>query len=177
MQLLRFYVSPQQIKILGNYDRSKEPSTSPITYLAFCLPDSGNTQLIIRWEEYHTGTLYLSAFSGPVEGILMIVAIYTITALNPLGQKFWSKPILGLIPGEYATAFAGQLDKALGLRGWLSGRGWNGLEELPINVAFMVFGACGTVGNIVNRYVPDLANFLTILDCTADNRLNVADEV
>lgn len=31
------------------------------------------------WEEYHTGTLYLSVFSGPVEGIIIIVILYIIT--------------------------------------------------------------------------------------------------
>lgn len=33
------------------------------------------------WEEYHTHTLFLSKFSGPVEGILMIVVVYLITGV------------------------------------------------------------------------------------------------
>lgn len=33
------------------------------------------------WEEYHTGTLYLSVFSGPVEGIIMIVFLYILTGI------------------------------------------------------------------------------------------------
>lgn len=33
------------------------------------------------WEEYHTGTLYLSYFSGPVEGIIMLVFIHTISGI------------------------------------------------------------------------------------------------
>lgn len=98
------------------------------------------------WEEYHTGTLYLSAFSGPVEGILMIVGIYAITALHPLHQRFWDSPIVSFIPKGYGTAFAQQIDKALGLPADYT------LAELPINVAFMIFGAFGTVGNIVNSY-------------------------
>lgn len=59
------------------------------------------------WEEYHTGvclvslsvidaqgnlsrgspqTLYLSAFSGPIEGILLIVILYIITGFNGMSQ-------------------------------------------------------------------------------------------
>ncbi|RCK65337.1 Choline/ethanolaminephosphotransferase 1 [Candida viswanathii] len=40
------------------------------------------------WEEYHTHTLFLSKFSGPVEGILMICAVYIITGI--LGPDIWS---------------------------------------------------------------------------------------
>lgn len=39
------------------------------------------------WEEYHTHTLYLSEFSGPVEGILMICSCYLITAIT--GPGIW----------------------------------------------------------------------------------------
>lgn len=99
----------------------------------------------IRWEEYHTGTLYLSAFSGPVEGILMICVIYLITALHPLGQSFWSQPIVNLIPGHLALEGAQWVDKTFNIRNELQ------LSTLPVNVAFMIFGAFGTVGNIVNR--------------------------
>lgn len=45
------------------------------------------------WEEYHTGTLFLSEFSGPVEGILLIIAIYLTTAV--CGPAFWHQPRLG----------------------------------------------------------------------------------
>lgn len=36
---------------------------------------------LTTWEEFHTGTLYLGVFSGPVEGIIIIIAIYIITAI------------------------------------------------------------------------------------------------
>ena len=36
---------------------------------------------LTTWEEFHTGTLYLGVFSGPVEGIIIIVVIYIITAI------------------------------------------------------------------------------------------------
>lgn len=100
-----------------------------------------------RWEEYHTGTLYLSAFSGPVEGILMICVIYLITGLHPLGQSFWRQPLVSLLPGDYGVQAAQWFDSALNLKPSLQ------LQTLPINVAFMSFGALGTVGNIVNRCV------------------------
>ena len=34
---------------------------------------------LTTWEEFNTGTLYLSEFSGPVEGILLICGVYAIT--------------------------------------------------------------------------------------------------
>jgi len=99
------------------------------------------------WEEYHTGTLYLSAFSGPVEGILMICVIYLITALHPSGPGFWATPTVDLIPGHFAHDLAVSADKFLG---W-SGKSWGGLQGLGLGVSFMMIGALGTVGNIVNR--------------------------
>ena len=36
---------------------------------------------LTTWEEFNTGTLYLSAFSGPVEGILMVCIIYAVTGV------------------------------------------------------------------------------------------------
>lgn len=40
------------------------------------------------WEEYHTHTLFLSQFSGPVEGILMICIVFTLTGI--LGPDVWT---------------------------------------------------------------------------------------
>lgn len=37
---------------------------------------------LTTWEEFHTGTLYLSEFSGPVEGILLIIAMFTVTGFT-----------------------------------------------------------------------------------------------
>ncbi|KAI0003868.1 Choline/ethanolaminephosphotransferase [Russula compacta] len=47
---------------------------------------------LTTWEEYHTGQLYLGVFSGPVEGILMIITIFTITGF--CGPTFWDQKIL-----------------------------------------------------------------------------------
>jgi ethanolaminephosphotransferase len=40
------------------------------------------------WEEYHTHTLYLSEFSGPVEGVLMICGVYILTGI--FGPEIWN---------------------------------------------------------------------------------------
>lgn len=53
------------------------------------------------WEEYHTGTLYLSAFSGPVEGIITVVALFFVTAY--FGPGFWHAEITQFLPGVTAT--------------------------------------------------------------------------
>lgn len=44
------------------------------------------------WEEYHTGTLYLSEFSGPVEGIIMVVFLFFLTAY--FGPQFWNETFI-----------------------------------------------------------------------------------
>ncbi|CUM66061.1 uncharacterized protein PRCAT00003715001 [Priceomyces carsonii] len=46
------------------------------------------------WEEYHTKTLYLSEFSGPVEGILLLTSIYILTGI--LGPDIWHVKIFEL---------------------------------------------------------------------------------
>lgn len=46
------------------------------------------------WEEYYTHVLYLSVFSGPVEGILMVIGAFIATAYY--GPQLWSKQIFEL---------------------------------------------------------------------------------
>jgi hypothetical protein len=75
----------------------------------------------------------------------MICVIYLITALHPLGQHFWQQPLLSLLPGHVGLDIAHKIDQTLGLKQSVQ------LATLPTNVAFMMFGAFGTVGNIVNR--------------------------
>jgi ethanolaminephosphotransferase len=76
----------------------------------------------------------------------MVVCIYAITALHPLHQRFWDTPIVSFIPQGYGTTIAENIDKALGLPADYA------LAELPINVAFMIFGAVGTFANMINSY-------------------------
>ncbi|KAI9189453.1 hypothetical protein H9P43_000886 [Blastocladiella emersonii ATCC 22665] len=48
---------------------------------------------LTTWEEYHTGVLYLGFFSGPVEGILMVVATFFVTGY--FGPEFWQQAVPG----------------------------------------------------------------------------------
>lgn len=43
---------------------------------------------LTTWEEYHTGQLFLGVFSGPVEGILMVVGLYVLTGVYGVLTRF-----------------------------------------------------------------------------------------
>ena len=96
-----------------------------------------STFYLTTWEEYHTGTLFLSAFSGPVEGILMICAIYFITAIAG-GPSFWDQGIFNVTGLENFEL----VRKSALLRSW----------NIPLNETFMTFGAFGLLANIVASY-------------------------
>jgi len=87
---------------------------------------------LTTWEEYHTGQLYLGVFSGPIEGILMIVAIFVITGFR--GPSYWDQGILTVT--------------GLGRIEWIRER----VPNIGMNVAFMVFGAVALAFNIVTSY-------------------------
>lgn len=91
---------------------------------------------LTTWEEFHTGTLYLSAFSGPVEGILMICIIYLITGFSSSGSQFWDRGILSVSKLEQFPWVAKNL------------KDWN----LPLNDAFLAFGAFALFANILASY-------------------------
>ncbi|KAJ7157318.1 Choline/ethanolaminephosphotransferase [Mycena filopes] len=86
---------------------------------------------LTTWEEYHTGELYLGVFSGPVEGILMIVAIYAISGIY--GPSFWDTGILTFLRLTNIPVV-------------------NQLPDLPLNDSFMVFGAFGVAFNVQASY-------------------------
>lgn len=88
---------------------------------------------LTTWEEYHTGVLYLSAFSGPVEGILMICVIYFLTALY--GPTFWDQGILTVTGIENFS-----IVKSLHIK------------NLPLNEAFLTFGFFALIFNIAGSY-------------------------
>ncbi|KAI0299803.1 Choline/ethanolaminephosphotransferase [Russula brevipes] len=88
---------------------------------------------LTTWEEYHTGQLYLGVFSGPVEGILMIVTIFMITGFY--GPTFWDQKIL---------TFARLEDVE-----WIASR----VPNLAINVCFMLFAGLALAFNIVTSYI------------------------
>ncbi|KAG0274834.1 hypothetical protein BGZ95_009422 [Linnemannia exigua] len=97
------------------------------------------------WEEYHTGTLYLSAFSGPVEGILMIVILYLITGF--FGTGIWLHTVrsyLGLSPDFLPM-----------------------IPDMQLNHFFVAFGTIGLIGNI-------LTGFQHVIKARKDKNLPVA---
>lgn len=51
------------------------------------------TFYVQTWEEYHTQTLTLGIISGPVEGILVLCAVYAATAYLG-GGHFWQLSLL-----------------------------------------------------------------------------------
>ncbi|KAL9935023.1 hypothetical protein V8E36_006099 [Tilletia maclaganii] len=95
---------------------------------------------LTTWEEFHTGTLFLSAFSGPVEGILMIVAVYLVTAVAG-GPTFWDQGILNV------TGLA----KLETVQRFLAG------FNMPLSEAFLLFGAVGLAFNVASSYSNVLA--------------------
>ncbi|CCE85658.1 Piso0_005276 [Millerozyma farinosa CBS 7064] len=93
------------------------------------------------WEEYHTNTLYLSSFSGPVEGILIIIALYVFTGV--VGPDIWQSSF--------------QLDLEI--------FGVNKPVEVPLNLLYQVFGLCAlyfniasAMGNVYKKYKRDIAD-------------------
>lgn len=90
---------------------------------------------LTTWEEFHTGTLFLSAFSGPVEGILMIVAIYALTAAVG-GPLFWDRGILNVTGLAKIDLISEKLAN----------------YNLPLNDAFLTFGLFGLAGNVAGSY-------------------------
>lgn len=57
---------------------------------------------LTTWEEYYTGTLFLSLFSGPVEGIIIVCCLFLATAA--FGPGFWNASIVD-IPGLFPLTF------------------------------------------------------------------------
>ena len=57
------------------------------------------------WEEYHTGTFFLSFFSGPVEGIIIVCGLSSMRPLAYFGPGFWNTPVLELLGVTDVPAF------------------------------------------------------------------------
>ncbi|KAF8753671.1 diacylglycerol cholinephosphotransferase [Rhizoctonia solani] len=106
-----------------NLGRSWWPISSQIATLA--------NFYLTTWEEFHTGTLYLGYFSGPVEGIIMIVGLYILT--GAYGPSTWDRPVTDFLPG------------VLNVKGLVG--------DLKVNETLMVLGAVGLIGNIAASYM------------------------
>ncbi|KAJ3295045.1 hypothetical protein HK104_003051 [Borealophlyctis nickersoniae] len=61
------------------------------------------------WEEYHTGTLYLSYCNGPVEGIIMIVCLFVYCGIY--GTSLFDETVASAFP-QVAKVVPGLLAKA-----------------------------------------------------------------
>lgn len=81
------------------------------------------------WEEYHTGTLFLSSFSGPVEGILIVIGFYVVTFFT--GPSFWHERIIDIVNIKF-------VDSPLHPR----------IENMTLNDAYLVFASIGLFFNI-----------------------------
>lgn len=92
---------------------------------------------LTTWEEFHTGTLFLSAFSGPVEGILMICGIYILTAAMG-GPQFWDRGVLDVM-----RLSGSEMVRKSFLKGW----------NIPLNDAFAAFAAVGLLANVAASLV------------------------
>ncbi|KAI0347934.1 Choline/ethanolaminephosphotransferase [Trametopsis cervina] len=88
---------------------------------------------LTTWEEYHTGQLYLGVFSGPVEGILLIVVIFIISGVY--GPAVWDTPILTLLRLDNVP----EITKVI--------------PNVGVNVAFMWYGFIFLQFNIITSYI------------------------
>ncbi|KAL5494611.1 hypothetical protein ACEPAI_72 [Sanghuangporus weigelae] len=92
---------------------------------------------LTTWEEYHTGQLYLGVFSGPVEGILMIVGVYVITGLY--GPSFWDQGILTFLHLDWIKNSLPFIKSLPDL-------------DVPLNIVSMYIGGVGLAFNIVTSF-------------------------
>lgn len=91
---------------------------------------------LTTWEEYHTGTLYLSAFSGPVEGIVLVVGLHLVSAVY--GPQVWDTRVLHALG-------LGDLDASL--------PAWLPLDGLELKHLFLATGILGLGFNILSASI------------------------
>lgn len=88
---------------------------------------------LTTWEEYHTGTLFLSRFSGPVEGILLVIGVFLITSIY--GPPFWDQGILTFLGLSSIPPFKGSS------------------LDLPLNKCSIMFAIFSLGSNILGSYM------------------------
>ncbi|MBW0541732.1 hypothetical protein O181_081447 [Austropuccinia psidii MF-1] len=89
---------------------------------------------LTTWEEYHTGILYLSSFSGPVEGILILIAVFLITAIY--GPSFWEQGILSFLK--------------LNTNSWIQALN---IKDLSLNKCSLLFAIFSLSSNTLQSYL------------------------
>jgi len=88
---------------------------------------------LTTWEEFHTGTLFLGVFSGPVEGILIVVLIYIFTGIY--GTSLWATPLFSLPLISFLGTYLPSV-----------------IRQVSLKIAFMIFSALGLGFNIIVGY-------------------------
>ncbi|KAJ3139706.1 hypothetical protein HK100_011405 [Physocladia obscura] len=99
------------------------------------------------WEEYYTGVLYLSEFSGPVEGVLVMCTLFFVVSVH--GKWFYidyypvcSCPSICWTPiGEVLPSKIASLITIMDIL------------EFPINKAFVLFGLSVVVPNVIGSFI------------------------
>ncbi|KAI8344087.1 CDP-alcohol phosphatidyltransferase-domain-containing protein [Chlamydoabsidia padenii] len=87
------------------------------------------------WEEYHTGILYLGHFSGPVEGVLMLVAVHLTSGY--FGPAVWTL----------------RLDEAFKMIDWTNNHHTRLIGTLQLNHLLIVIGFLVLILNIVTGLI------------------------
>lgn len=109
------------------FDHCIDSLNTTLSMLVFCsVISTGYSFLIIvyqcsllcnfylsTWEEYHTHKLFLSEFSGPVEGILIIIISFILTGIygpqkiwhSVIFQIFWKNTIISIESSHIAFIF------------------------------------------------------------------------
>lgn len=88
---------------------------------------------LTTWEEFHTGTLFLGVFSGPVEGILIVILIYILTGIY--GTSLWDAPFFSL---PVISLLGRRLPSVA--------------RKVSLKIAFMILSALGLGFNIIVGY-------------------------
>ncbi|KAJ3353653.1 hypothetical protein HDU83_006562 [Entophlyctis luteolus] len=86
------------------------------------------------WEEYYTEILYLSEFSGPIEGVLTMCVIFFATTI--WGTEIWSTPIGQVLPGVISDHIS-----------------FRAILDFPVNKAIVVSGTFAVVFNVITSTI------------------------
>lgn len=92
------------------------------------------------WDEYHTKTLTLGIISGPVEGIVILITVYTFTAIKG-GASFWQQSMfrtVGIPQYDFIPEY---------------------IYELPFNEWYMVQGSLVLIFNTVQSFVSPQSSY------------------